>query len=189
MRPMLRGTSATRLAAAVVSALIVCAAAATGAGASVRQAAGSGMAAADDDPLIFTVGVLQDIDNLNPFKGITAAAYEAYALMYDPLVGYSAEDLSPEPRLAESWEQSDDALTWTYHLRDGVTFSDGEPLTASAEVRYRSSRNPGCTHLTVEVEVHHWQDGHRGTLLGFEVGLELHAAQASPGCTADPAAA
>jgi peptide/nickel transport system substrate-binding protein/oligopeptide transport system substrate-binding protein len=31
---------------------------------------------------------------------------------------------------AESWEQSEDGLTWTFRLRPGLTFSDGEPLTA-----------------------------------------------------------
>src|ERR1044071_5210991 len=31
---------------------------------------------------------------------------------------------------AESWEQSEDGLTWTFHLRDGLKWSDGEPLTA-----------------------------------------------------------
>ncbi len=60
----------------------------------------------------------------------------------------------------------------------------GEPITASAEVRFRSRRNPGCTHLTVDVEVHHWHGGHRTTVLGFEAGLELHAE-----ATAGPAAA
>ena len=60
----------------------------------------------------------------------------------------------------------------------------GEPITASAAVRFRSRRNPGCMHLTVEVEVHHWHGGRRTTLLSFEAGLELHAA-----ATAGPAAA
>ncbi len=31
---------------------------------------------------------------------------------------------------AESWEQSEDGLTWTFRLRDGLTYSDGQPLTA-----------------------------------------------------------
>jgi oligopeptide transport system substrate-binding protein len=31
---------------------------------------------------------------------------------------------------AESWEQSEDGLTWTFRLREGLVFSDGEPLTA-----------------------------------------------------------
>ncbi len=95
--------------------------------------------AAPDDDLMFRVGVLQDIDNLNPFKGITAAAYESWALMYDTLTGYAAEDFAPEPRLAESWEQSEDGLTWTYKIREGVTFHDGEPLTAD-DVAYTFNR-------------------------------------------------
>ncbi len=35
------------------------------------------------------------------------------------------------PDLAESWDVSDDGLTYTFHLRDGLTWSDGTPLTAS----------------------------------------------------------
>lgn len=40
------------------------------------------------------------------------------------------ESGQPKPDLAESWEISPDNLTYTYHLRDGLTFSDGSPLTA-----------------------------------------------------------
>ncbi len=35
-----------------------------------------------------------------------------------------------EPALAESWEFSEDGLVWTFHLRKGVTWFDGEPFTA-----------------------------------------------------------
>ena len=37
-----------------------------------------------------------------------------------------------EPSLAESWEASEDGLEWTFKLRDGVTFHDGEPFNAEA---------------------------------------------------------
>src|SRR3712207_6124034 len=36
------------------------------------------------------------------------------------------------PWLASDWEQSDDGLTWTFTIRDGVTFTDGTPLDAEA---------------------------------------------------------
>jgi peptide/nickel transport system substrate-binding protein len=39
-------------------------------------------------------------------------------------------NLSPEPDLAKKWDISDDGLTWTFYLRDDVTFSDGQPFTA-----------------------------------------------------------
>jgi len=58
--------------------------------------------------------------------------------VYDPLVW-----LTPEgdfvPGLAESWEISDDGLTYTFHLRDDVTFHDGTPFNADA-VRFSLDR-------------------------------------------------
>lgn len=47
------------------------------------------------------------------------------------------------PRLAESWEVSEDGKTWTFHLRDDVTWSDGEPFTADDVVfTYTMYANP-----------------------------------------------
>ena len=45
----------------------------------------------------------------------------------------SAEQFTP--LLATSWEHSKDGLTWTWHLREGVTFHDGEPFNADAAVQ------------------------------------------------------
>jgi peptide/nickel transport system substrate-binding protein len=78
----------------------------------------------------FTVGIINDVDSLNPFIGILAETYEVWALMYDYLTGSSQKDFSPVPGLAESWKVSDDELTWTYKIRRGVKWSDGQPLTA-----------------------------------------------------------
>jgi len=52
-------------------------------------------------------------------------------LLYEPLVRY-APDGSISPALAESWEISADGLTWTFYLRQGVTFHDGTPFDAAA---------------------------------------------------------
>ncbi len=40
------------------------------------------------------------------------------------------KDLAPSPSLATSWEASSDGLAWTFHLRSGVKWSDGQPFTA-----------------------------------------------------------
>ncbi len=84
----------------------------------------------EDEKLVFTMGDDNDIDSMNPFVGVEAPAYFMYALNYDLLVGYDLKDLSPAPALAESWETSEDGLTWTFKIREGVMWSDGVPLTA-----------------------------------------------------------
>jgi peptide/nickel transport system substrate-binding protein len=105
----------------------------------LASAGGQAQALEQDGKNIFVVGVLQDVDNLNPFKGITVAAYESWALTYSYLTGYSAEDYSPVPGLAETWEPSEDGLTWTYNLVQDATFHDGEPVTAD-DVAYSFNR-------------------------------------------------
>jgi peptide/nickel transport system substrate-binding protein len=51
--------------------------------------------------------------------------------VYDGLLRVSKDGKSLEPALAASWDTSADALTWTFHLRPGVKFSDGTPLTSN----------------------------------------------------------
>ncbi|HYG70800.1 MAG TPA: ABC transporter substrate-binding protein, partial [Actinomycetota bacterium] len=52
--------------------------------------------------------------------------------IYETLTRYDAATQEVEPLLAESWEASEDGLTWTFTLREGVTFHTGNPLTAEA---------------------------------------------------------
>ncbi|MCC5810682.1 MAG: ABC transporter substrate-binding protein [Ectothiorhodospiraceae bacterium] len=49
--------------------------------------------------------------------------------MYESLLRYDFE-LEPMPSLASEWEISDDGLTYTFHLQEGVTWHDGEPFTS-----------------------------------------------------------
>lgn len=100
---------------------------------------GAGPAAAAGDD-IFTVGFTNEVDSFNPFLGIEAESYEMWGLMYDYLIGYSMEDMSVQPTgLAEEWETSEDGLTWTFRVHDGIEWSDGEPLTAK-DVAYTYNR-------------------------------------------------
>ncbi|MFC6288591.1 ABC transporter substrate-binding protein [Nocardioides sp. GCM10027113] len=83
-----------------------------------------------DEKVTFTVAFLNEVDSFNPFVGIEAESFEMWALTYDYMITYSLEDMSPQPGLATEWQTSEDGLTWTFTIRDDVTFSDGEPLTA-----------------------------------------------------------
>jgi peptide/nickel transport system substrate-binding protein len=84
----------------------------------------------DGKQLVFDVGDPQGIDSMSPLIGVTAAAYEAWNIQYATLTDKAAKDFSTIPGLAESWEGSDDGLTWTYKLRPNMKWSDGKPLTA-----------------------------------------------------------
>ena len=57
----------------------------------------------------------------------------ALANVYETLTFYTADN-TIEPKLATSWEVSEDNLTWTFNLREGVTFHDGSPLNADAVI-------------------------------------------------------
>jgi peptide/nickel transport system substrate-binding protein len=103
-----------------------------------------------DKKTTFTVALTSDLDSFNPFLGVEANSYEMWALMYDYLVNYSMKDMSPAPGLAESWDTSSDGKTWTFHVRDGVKWSDGQDLTAE-DVAFTYNRV-----LTGEIEGTNW---------------------------------
>src|SRR5699024_3263019 len=50
--------------------------------------------------------------------------------VFDSLVEFNLQTYALEPALAESWEVSEDGTVYTFHLREGVTWHDGEPFTA-----------------------------------------------------------
>lgn len=52
-----------------------------------------------------------------------------YNLIYETLIVID-DNYLPSPGIAESWDMSNDGRTWTFHLRNGVTFSNGARLTA-----------------------------------------------------------
>lgn len=68
-------------------------------------------------------------DQLDPHKTSAYFSFEVLENVFDTLVEPD-ENLQMRPALAESWEVSDDELTWTFRLRPGVAFHDGSPLTA-----------------------------------------------------------
>ncbi|WP_194207445.1 nickel ABC transporter substrate-binding protein [Superficieibacter sp. 1612_C1] len=84
-------------------------------------------AAAPDD---ITTAWPVNVGPLNPHL-YTPNQMFAQSMVYEPLVKYQA-DGSVKPWLAKSWSHSADGKTWTFILRDDVTFSNGEVFDAQA---------------------------------------------------------
>ena len=74
----------------------------------------------------------EDPKTLDPINTDIAEAVHVLTNIFDTLVTYHDETNEIVPALAEKWEQSEDGLTWTFHLRPGVTFHDGTPLNSEA---------------------------------------------------------
>lgn len=84
-------------------------------------------------PTVLRIALTASFTTWDPVKSFsTEAAYMAN--MYEQLLRINPPDSAERftPLLAESWESSADGLTWTFHLRQGVTFHDGEVMNADA---------------------------------------------------------
>jgi peptide/nickel transport system substrate-binding protein len=99
-----------------------------------------GPAAAQDDQVTMTIGLLQDMSSPNVTVGYLVPEFEVWNMQYAGLTGKSADNFETIPGLAESWEVSDDGLTFTYTLQEGLLWSDGEPLTAE-DIAYTINRS------------------------------------------------
>ena len=71
------------------------------------------------EPLTFNLAIAND-----------ASSSGVLGYLFEGLTETSWLTDQVEPMLAESWEHSEDGMTWTFHLRDDVRWHDGEPFTA-----------------------------------------------------------
>lgn len=132
----------TRLGALLVGAVFILAAC----GGQTQSPAESARATDGDDeptaipseaagPDLLKVATTAAITTWDPVASFSTEAFYM-ANIYEPLLRVNPPDSAEEftPVLAETWEASDDGLTWTFNLRDGVTFHDGEAMNADAVV-------------------------------------------------------
>ena len=80
-------------------------------------------------------------DKLDPATFTSTIDYTRGRATYNSLIQH-ANDLSPQPELAESFEPNSNATEWTFKIRDGVTFHNGGKLTAD-DVVYTMKRHQG----------------------------------------------
>ncbi|WP_299674269.1 ABC transporter substrate-binding protein [uncultured Roseobacter sp.] len=71
-----------------------------------------------------------DLKNLDPIWTTAYITRNHGYMIYDTLFAMN-ENFEPQPQMVDSWETSEDGLTWTFVLRDGLTFHDGAPVTAT----------------------------------------------------------
>lgn len=116
------------LAAAAVSALAL-------AGCAPQEGVDLGNDGGDSE---FVAAIGGEPDQFDPQSTSSYFSFQVLENVFDTLVE-PGDDLTMQPALAESWEVSDDQLTWTFSLREGVTFHDGSDFT-SEDVLYSYNR-------------------------------------------------
>ncbi len=92
-----------------------------------------GPAFAQDIPSdVLVVGQIAEPASLDPGVSTASNDFRILVNIYEGLVRYMPGTLEVEPALATDWTISDDGLTYTFNLREGVTFHDGTPFDAEA---------------------------------------------------------
>ncbi|MBV7338305.1 hypothetical protein KFU94_60785 [Chloroflexi bacterium TSY] len=80
---------------------------------------------------VWTEASIADASILNPILYSDSASFDIISQIFPTLLGIDPETGAFAPtEMAASWESSEDGLTWTFYLRDDVTWSDGEPVDA-----------------------------------------------------------
>jgi len=80
-------------------------------------------------PSVLRIGISTSLNRLDPLLTTLGDEYIYDNLVFNGLTRMR-EDLSIEPDLAESWSSSEDLTRWTFHLRRGVKFHNGQALEA-----------------------------------------------------------
>jgi peptide/nickel transport system substrate-binding protein len=128
---------------------------------------GAGAARADTTLII---GIAADPTGLDPEAVENNTSGFIMATIYDSLVHYKPGTTEVIPGVAEKWDVSADGLTYTFHLKSGLKFSDGTPLDAKAVVwnvdRELNKANPQYIYNTGPVEG--YEDFTFGDLAGYK---------------------
>ncbi|HEX2754083.1 MAG TPA: peptide ABC transporter substrate-binding protein [Candidatus Limnocylindrales bacterium] len=120
---------ARRVRLGLVAVLIV--ASATLVGPVVPRPGAPAVRAADTDTVRILIGAA---DNLDPAAQGDIGSAAISAQLFESLTAIDAQ-LQTRPALASSWDFRDGGATVVFHLRPGITFSDGSPITAADVVR------------------------------------------------------
>jgi peptide/nickel transport system substrate-binding protein len=127
-------TPSTRIRFAGIAATAAVALTACGGGGGSNSSA-SGDSASPVSGGTLTIARSQDIISMDKTTTFDNNSIYVMEQIMEPLFTVSKDGTKVEPLLASGYDMSDDKLTYTIHLRKGVTFSNGDPLTA-ADVKF-----------------------------------------------------
>lgn len=80
----------------------------------------------------FTFGGAGAPVTFDPYYASDGETFRISRQIFETLIGMKPGTAELQPELAESWEPDESGLNWTFQIREGVTFHDGEALTAEA---------------------------------------------------------
>ncbi len=84
-----------------------------------------------EEKSLFTINLSPLKLHLNPHLGFTTSEAQIFTALHEGLLSYNPANLQPEPAMAEKWDISDDGLKYTFHLRKGLLWSNGQKLEAA----------------------------------------------------------
>ncbi len=117
------------------------------------EESGTGYRSPDND---LVIAIQADATNLDPHVSGNGVSNMITDTMYETLVEFD-ENYELVPLLAKSWTMSDDGISYTFELREGIFFTDGEPFNAEAVYAnwQRALANPS---MRVATQVAYWED-------------------------------
>ena len=126
------GARPKRRAAAITAGIALSALILSGCAQSEREEDTGDAGASSDVDGTFVFAASSDPKSLDPAFAFDGESFRVSRQIFEGLVGVKAGSADPEPLLAKSWETSEDALTYTFQLEEGVTFHDGTEFNAEA---------------------------------------------------------
>jgi oligopeptide transport system substrate-binding protein len=123
-----------------------------------------------------TVDLSSAVPDLDPAVAFDTTSAEVSYQVYEQLVTYKKNTYDIVGDLAQSWEVSADGKTYTFHLRKGVKYSNGDPMVASdfvAQLQRIMDKNmqpkpsPGSSFFTVISGAQAYFDGKAKTISGI----------------------
>ncbi len=88
------------------------------------------------------IAVSSDILSMNPYRYNETPTNQFMLHIYETLISFD-NNAQVQPGLAETWEVAEDGVTYTFHLRKGVKFHDGDEFTAEDVIAsFDKAKNP-----------------------------------------------